>query len=163
MEIRKALPKDVTSIAKIYEEAKRFMREAGNPDQWVVGGPDENSAREDVANGLLYVVTDNDKVIATFMYLEGPDKTYEKIYDGAWLDDAPYHVIHRVALSCSAHGRGVGAYIFNYCFNLTPNLKIDTHRDNIPMQKSLTRAGFVRCGIIYLENGDERIAYQKNA
>jgi RimJ/RimL family protein N-acetyltransferase len=42
-----------------------------------------------------------------------------------------------------------------------PNLKIDTHRDNIPMQKVLKRNGFSECGIIYIENGDERIAFQK--
>ena len=39
--------------------------------------------------------------------------------------------------------------------------QIDTHKDNIPMQRVLLRNGFVYCGIIHLENGDERIAYQK--
>jgi hypothetical protein len=29
------------------------------------------------------------------------------------------------------------------------------------MQKSLAKNGFVRCGIIHLANGDERIAYQR--
>ncbi|HNZ83431.1 MAG TPA: GNAT family N-acetyltransferase, partial [Sedimentibacter sp.] len=48
-----------------------------------------------------------------------------------------------------------------WCFEKCRNLKIDTHRDNIPMQNLLNKNGFIRCGIIYLENGDERIAYQK--
>ena len=41
------------------------------------------------------------------------------------------------------------------------NLRIDTHEDNIPMRSFLLKHGFVECGIIYLENGEERIAYHK--
>ena len=40
------------------------------------------------------------------------------------------------------------------------NIRIDTHEDNIVMQTALSKLGFKRCGIIYLENGDPRIAYQ---
>ena len=52
-------------------------------------------------------------------------------------------------------------FCFNECFKMFPSLKIDTHKDNIPMQKVLLRNGFKFCGIIHLENGDERLAYQK--
>jgi hypothetical protein len=41
------------------------------------------------------------------------------------------------------------------------NIRIDTHRDNVPMLSLLDKSGFERCGIIYLKNGDERIAFQK--
>lgn len=41
------------------------------------------------------------------------------------------------------------------------NIRIDTHRNNIPMQKTLIKNGYRVCGTIYLENGDERIAFQK--
>ena len=40
------------------------------------------------------------------------------------------------------------------------NLRIDTHRDNHIMQHCIRKAGFQYCGIIYLANGDERLAYQ---
>ena len=33
MEIRKAVPKDLDIILKMYEEARRFMAENGNPNQ----------------------------------------------------------------------------------------------------------------------------------
>ena len=51
--------------------------------------------------------------------------------------------------------------IYSYCFDIVKSLRIDTHRQNIPMQNSLVKNGFRYCGIIYLESGDERIAYQK--
>ena len=37
---------------------------------------------------------------------------------------------------------------------------IDTHRDNQVMRERILRNGFQECGIIYLENGDPRIAYE---
>jgi RimJ/RimL family protein N-acetyltransferase len=42
-----------------------------------------------------------------------------------------------------------------------PNIRIDTHRDNAIMQHLLEKNGFVKCGIIYVEDGSPRIAYQK--
>jgi len=41
------------------------------------------------------------------------------------------------------------------------NIRIDTHRDNAIMQHNIEKHGFTYCGIIYLANGDERLAYQK--
>jgi RimJ/RimL family protein N-acetyltransferase len=51
--------------------------------------------------------------------------------------------------------------ILDYCFTVTDNIRIDTHRDNQIMQHCLAKAGFSYCGIIHLLNGDERLAYQK--
>ena len=41
------------------------------------------------------------------------------------------------------------------------NLKIDTHRDNVVMQNMLKKNGFQSCGIIHVQDGSERLAYQK--
>lgn len=39
-------------------------------------------------------------------------------------------------------------------------LRVDTHKDNVPMQKLIRRCGFVFCGIIHLSrSGDERVAF----
>jgi len=162
MIIRKTKETDVSAAERIYEDAKRFMREAGNHTQWSDGYPNRQTVIDDMKDGVGYVCEEDGKILAVFMYKEGNDPTYDKIYDGEWLDSAPYAVIHRIAVSQESHGKGVAAFCFNECFRKYPNLKMDTHRDNLPMQKALIRAGFEYCGIIYLENGDERLAYQKN-
>ena len=46
--------------------------------------------------------------------------------------------------------------------NNIKSIRIDTHKDNIPMQRALAKHGFIKCGIIHLANGDERIAFQKS-
>ncbi len=161
MKIRKTTLADVGAAEKIYNDARRFMRANGNPTQWASVYPNRESVLADIENGVGYVCEDEGEILAVFMFKIGQDKTYDVIYDGEWLNDEPYAVIHRIAVAENAHGRGVAAFCFAECFKRFPNLKIDTHRDNIPMQRALVKAGFERCGIIHLENGEERVAFQK--
>ena len=50
--------------------------------------------------------------------------------------------------------------VLRFAFTMTDNIRIDTHRDNQTMRRLLARYGFIECGIIYLANGDERLAFQ---
>lgn len=159
MLIRKTAEADLLQIAKIYENAKRFMRETGNPNQWNSDRPSLLSAREDMEKGVGYVVEEDGEILAVFMFTQDPDPTYAKIYGGKWLSDAPYGVIHRIAVA--KQGQGIIGKCIDECFARCQNLRIDTHRDNLPMQRALLKRGFEYCGIIYLANGDERLAYQK--
>jgi len=161
MEITKADLSDIKEILDIYSDARAFMRAAGNMEQWSGGYPSEDTVREDISLERLYVCRDNGSILCVFCYFEGIDPTYVNIYEGEWLNSLPYGVIHRIAAAANSHGRNIAGYCFEYCFSRCGNLKIDTHRDNIPMQKALAKNGFERCGIIYLANGDERIAFQK--
>ena len=159
MHIRKTVETDLVQIENIYENAKKFMRETGNPNQWNTQRPNAQSAREDMENGVGYVAEEDGQVLAVFMFSQEPDPTYAKIYGGKWLSDAPYGVIHRIAVA--KQGCGIIGQCIDYCFALCKNLRIDTHRDNLPMQRALLKRGFAYCGVIHLQNGDERLAYQK--
>ena len=160
MIIRPATVSDIDEAARIYDMAKAFMREVGNPDQWPGDYPNGYDIALGIEEGVSYVCEDGGEIIATFLFKTNAiDPTYRKIYDGQWLNDEPYSVIHRIAVKY--HGRGIVDFCFSECYRLCPNLKIDTHRDNIPMQRVLARAGFEYCGIIHLDDGSERLAYQK--
>lgn len=161
MEIRSAGVCDIDAIMKIYDDARSFMREAGNPDQWKDNYPALSLIQEDIKSGNLYVVREKDEILAVFYYRHGEDITYLKIYEGSWASDCEYGVIHRVAVAKTAHGKGIASFIFDYALERSKSIKIDTHKNNIPMQRALEKKGFKRCGIIYLLSGDERIAYQK--
>lgn len=161
MIIRLAELREKDEILSIYDSARVFMRESGNPNQWAGKYPDEDTVLRDIENEKLYVCKENEDILAVFYYNVGIDPTYLKIYDGEWLDDEPYGVIHRIAVSDKARGKGVAKVCFDFAYDKCGNVRIDTHRDNIPMQRALEKNGFTRCGIIYLANGDERIAYQR--
>ena len=96
----------------------------------------------------------------TATFIIGDDPTYQVI-DGAWLSDAPYAAIHRVA------GDGLTRGVFHECVEYAKarwaSLRIDTHRDNLPMQRHILREGFVYCGVIRTRDGTERLAYQWDA
>ena len=161
MEIVRAEKKHIPEIEEIYSAARRFMRDSGNMHQWVNGYPSRDIICEDIENGRLYLCVEGAEILCVFCYFFGDDPTYARIYEGAWKNAGKYGVIHRIAVSERAHGKGVTAFCFDWCFDRCKSLKIDTHRDNIPMQKALRKNGFEYCGIIYLASGDERLAYQR--
>lgn len=161
MEIRKALPADLDHILRIYAAARQFMRETGNPTQWGDHYPPRDMIEQDIAAGRSYVCAEEGVPCAAFAFIPGIDPTYLKIYEGAWLNDAPYAAVHRVA-SDGTH-RGMIARVMDFCLSSGLDIRIDTHRDNKVMQHQLLKNGFTYCGIIYLEDGDERLAYQHAA
>ena len=73
-------------------------------------------------------------------------------------DTLPYHVIHRIGSYPDSHG--IFRSIMDWCVSKDRNLRIDTHRDNSIMRHNILKYGFHYCGIIFLESGDERLAYQ---
>ena len=156
--IQKANVSQLPRIMEIYGQARTFMAQTGNPDQWGTNYPPEEMIRQDIENGKSYVEIENDSIRAVFYFAVEEDPTYGYI-DGTWLNDRPYGVIHRIAVG--ENGKGVAAQCFQFAYAQCDNLRIDTYEKNIPMQRCLAKNGFARCGIIYLEDGDPRIAYQK--
>ena len=158
LEIRHATAQDLPAIEALYAAARAYMKENGNPNQWGDRYPDEATVADDLARERLYLCTEKGEILGVFCYFFGSDPTYATITEGSWPNDRPYGVIHRIATA--AHQRGVASFCFAHCLSLCGNLRIDTHRDNLPMQRALAKNGFVYCGIIHLENGDPRLAYQ---
>ena len=151
-------------MMEIYACARTFMAEHGNPNQWgPTNWPPEELIRRDVREGRSYVcLNDGKKVIGTFFFVQGRDiePTYRDITDGAWLDGSPYGVVHRIAGDGSE--KGIGTFCIRWAFEQCGHLRMDTHGDNIVMQRLLEKLGFVRCGTVYVEEDDfPRLAYEK--
>ena len=158
--IRGARPIDMAEIMQVMEAAKKIMRSSGNMHQWGEGYPSEKVISADMEKDSGFVIEEEDRLIAYFAFLPSPEPTYSKIYGGEWLDDKQsYHVIHRIASYPDKHH--IFSDIMDFCFSHDRNIRIDTHRDNSIMQHNIEKHGFTYCGVIYLANGDERLAYQK--
>ena len=150
---------EIDIIMQIYDNARKFMRKNGNKNQWINGYPSRELILKDIEQKRFYGVYDNNELVGVFMMLVGNDPTYDKIYNGSWLNDEKYVVIHRIATI--AHGKGVAKACYDFALSKCNNLRIDTSEENAIMQRSLNKNGFKYCGIIYLENGASRLAYQK--
>lgn len=157
MHIRKAQPGDIPEIMRIYDAARQFMRRSGNLNQWINGYPSEALVREDIEQGVSYVCCEEDELYCVFAFILGDDPTYDHIEDGEWPDSDPYGTIHRIG----SDGRKSGLFPFclEFCKDIIPKVRIDTHADNAPMHHILKKHGFTRCGIIYVSDGSRRVAY----
>ncbi len=157
--IRKATGKDIQEILLVMDAARAIMRSSGNRNQWTDGYPSSEIILRDISDDGAYVVIDNGEIRGYFALLPSPEPTYLQIDEGEWMEDSlPYHVIHRIASYPDTHG--VFSTVIDFCRDIDTNIRIDTHRDNTIMQHNLTKHGFTYCGIIHLQNGDERLAYQ---
>jgi len=159
MEITLASKEDLPKILEIYAYAREQMRKNGNPNQWGNNRPPLPAIIEDIEKSRMYLITSDGFICGVFVFYIGDDPTYQVIKDGGWLNDLPYGVIHKVASNDRANG--ILAAALSFAEPQINNLKMDTHRDNVIMQRLLERNGFVRCGIIYTDDGTERIAYQR--
>lgn len=160
IQIRRGRESDLDGIMDCYAAARRYMRESGNHSQWVNGYPSRELVERDMASGVNYVGVDDDGAIAmVFAFIIGDDPTYEVIEDGAWLNSLPYGTIHRLASSGRHHG--ILRTCLDFCAGMTDNIRLDTHADNITMQRAAEQLGFEKCGVIYCDDGTPRTAYQR--
>lgn len=155
-QVRNAEISDLPAVMTIYARARSFMIRHNNPDQWGTVYPAEELLRRDISENKLYVLTKAGSIHGVFYFAIEPDRTYAHIEQGTWHWDMPYGVIHRIA------GDGSGGILkaaVAFARSRISYLRIDTHEDNYVMQKALEKQGFRRCGIIYIEDGTSRIAY----
>lgn len=158
--IQKSTLADLPTILSLRDQAREIMRSYGNVYQWPAGYPRDDMFRKDIElGGSRVMLNEAGEIVGTFALLPSPEVTYNVIYEGQWLDDEPYHVIHRIASTPNSHG--ILDALLDYCESKVGNIRIDTHEANIIMRKGLEKHGYQYCGIIHLLNGDERLAFQK--
>ncbi len=149
---------ELNEIVDVYREAKKFMVDNGNNNQWINGYPSLELLKEDINNHQLFVLRNEKEVCGVFAFIIGEDPTY-KVIDGAWMDDSLYGTIHRAGGKTKY--KNILKNIVAFCETKINHLRIDTHEDNKIMQHVILKNGFNRCGIIYISDGSPRIAYEK--
>lgn len=167
--IRRSTVDDIPVMMSLYAAAKRTMRADGNMEQWNGPYPAESNARSDIERGISYIIENDGRPVGTFAFIPDVEPTYAEIFEGSWIDDvSPYATIHRLAGTPECHG--IAYACFEWCMarcregcpdGEKRTLRIDTHKDNHIMQHVIARFGFIYCGIIYLADGNPRLAYQK--
>lgn len=159
MEIRKTELEELDKVMEVYAHARKFMEEHNNPNQWRNNKPSREQIEKDILAGKHYLCVEDGQIAAVFYFAKETDPTYNKIYNGAWLNDKDYAVVHRIA--SSGRVKGAGSFCMKWASSQYYNLKIDTHEDNYVMQNMLKKCGFTQCGTIYLEDGEPRLGFQK--
>lgn len=154
---------DIPEIMHIVTQAQEYFKNK-DIDQWQNGYPNEETFIHDIEKNHSYVFLSEDRVIATAMISFDGESTYDQI-EGTWLNDEPFAVVHRIAVDSEFKGQNIAGQILDIAQILCRksgivNIRVDTHRENLSMQRALEKWGFCYCGIIYLKDGAERLAYQ---
>lgn len=165
MVFRKANALDIEVIIKIIKQAQDYFKENG-VNQWQNNYPNIETIKQDIKNGYGYVLEDNEEIIGTVAVSFDGEKTYDVIYDGEWLSNSEYAVIHRMAVTNSHKGEGFSSVIMKYIEEIcldrnVHSIKIDTHNENISMQRVIKKNNFKYCGIIYVDDKSKRLAFEK--
>lgn len=161
--LERAKPEDFDVCMRILREGREFQREQGFI-QWDNDYPTNELIAGDIQAQKGYVLK-ADREIAGYMYI---DFDGEPAYDhikGAWRSEEPYMVVHRMAYDKKFRGQGLTVVVFSMIDKMCTeqgfhSIRVDTHPDNKRMQHVFEKNGFVRCGLIYFQDGD-KVAYDK--
>lgn len=165
-ELIQAQQSDCAELNAILRDAQQFQSQS-QVSQWEPGFPSLLHTRTDIESGNVYkLVDDAGKTVCVYSLVFGDDPTYEQIWDGQWLYEGEYMTIHRFAIAPQFRGQGLSADCLRAAGQLAVergvhNLRIDTHRDNVPMQRAILKAGYAYAGVIEVADGTERLAYEK--
>ena len=166
MIFRKTTVEDISSVLEIICQAQEYLKQK-NINQWQNGYPNRDSIMVDIQKEYSYVMEENGVVIGTMAVVLDGEPTYEHIYEGNWKTDGTVYVtLHRVAVHNAWKGQSIAGTMIEEVVAICQNyniksIRIDTHRENCAMQSMMKKNGFDYCGIIYLEDGAERLAYER--
>ena len=167
MNIELVILDDLNKLMDIYDLARVRMVNEGNLTQWDNREVFKTEIIEYINKKILYKVIENDEIVGYFAYISDIEHAYDVI-DGKWLNQDKYITIHKIA--SKYNNKGIGGFIIKYVIDRCKNegiynIKIDTHKNNLSMNKFLTNKGIINCGVISLtlDFNDEyslRNAYQ---
>ncbi len=165
MLIEKSTYDQIDQILTIIESAKTFFKSKGI-DQWQDGYPNRAVIAEDIDKGYSYILKNPDNIIIGTASISFDGEPSYNYIEGAWKYEGNYTVLHRLAIDPREKGRGLAVSFLEFAHQLSLEnqiylMRVDTHRENLAMQRVLEKLGYSYSGIIYLESGDERLAYEK--
>ena len=156
-QLKQANINDIDNVMMVINSAKKYLKNQGL-QQWNLddGYPSKETLKNDILNKTCYILINNDDVIGTMSILLTPDENYEEIYDGKWLTNNKYASIHRIAVREDFHNQSIGKVMLELAeeiviYNNIKSIRIDTHKNNIPMQKTLIKSSYTKCGFIILK------------
>lgn len=140
---RPTLPDDLERICTIIRQAQAQMRLRGSR-QWQNGYPAAAHITDDIDRGYGHVLcTHTGLVVAYGAVVFDGEPAYAEI-DGTWLDQAPYVVLHRLAVAQEVKGQGIATEFMRRTMTLarergTGSFRIDTNFDNRCMLRLLAK------------------------
>ena len=155
--IREAKLEDLQILPKLAKTVREDMVLQGL-NQWVDGYPGYSNFYNDYHSKGLFVFVENNEIVGSISILPENDIAYKEV---TW-EKHKSLVVHRIMVNPLLQGKGIGKELLNYSINKGrftgyESIKIDTHPDNVKMQKMLKLMGFAYRGYLSSIN---RLAFE---
>lgn len=161
--IRKATLNDLDAMYEIRCQAAKRMKKMGI-DQWQDQAPEKSRFKEDIEYHRAFVYEENELILATATFQIEPERTYEHLVDIS----IPACTCHRIAVSDQGLRRGIASSLLTYMESYATSkrikrLYVDTHHDNLPMQRMLQNKDYAYIGdiIIPFLRSNKRMLFMK--
>ncbi len=161
--LRLVKPKETEIAMDIINMAKALLKSQGI-DQWQSGYPDYARIEQDVNQATAYFIEEDGDIMGYLCADFGGEPAYEHL-KGDWATTEPYVVLHRLAFTDKARGKGLATTAFKLVEELSKSkgvmsFRVDTDEANKTMQHILKKNGFTYRGVIWFDNS-EKIAFDK--
>ncbi len=166
MKFRVATLDDYDRILFIITTARAFLKDNAIP-QWQGPYPNEDDITQDIQCGYNYVLDDDGEVVGTVALVLGEEPTYHVIQEGEWLtQDSPYLTIHRLAVDERFRSKGLAHLLIKGSEEIARrkqavSIRVDTHYQNEAMTSLLLKHDYIYCGVVIMDDGTLRRAYEK--
>lgn len=155
--IKLASKVDLAIVANLASVVRTDMLNSGL-NQWLGNYPAYENFYEDFLKEGLYVYFADKTIIGSISILPENDEAYKEVI---WESDNAL-VVHRILVNPNYQGQGIGKELINFSIQKGLSegysaIKIDTHPDNLKMQKMLKTLGFIYRGYLASIN---RLAYE---
>lgn len=163
IDLRLAKIDELNLIMDIIKMAKVHLKEQGI-DQWQSEYPSFSDIEKDINTDKGYVVYKNNEIYGYLCIDFDGEEAYNEI-DGEWNTDEDYVVVHRLAFSSNARGKGISHRVFSLTEDIcrkkgVKSFRVDTNKRNKKMQHILEKNGFKYTGEVkYISYS--RMAYDK--
>jgi len=110
LKFQKAVKADLNSIMNIVRQAQSYFKDH-EINQWQDNYPNLETIINDIKINTVYVLLKENIVVGIATVIFGLEKNYEYIYNGEWVNNAEYVVIHRMAIDPNYKGIGLSSII----------------------------------------------------
>lgn len=161
--IRKCTEQDVVEAGAFYDRTVAWLDAHVNYPKWIYGVyPSEQSVRANVKDDCQYICLEDGEILGAFALNADPQGKYGK---ASWKKDIPegdYMILHTLAVSPEAQGKGCGSEVIRFCVSQAKKegykaLRLDIVPENLPARKFYEKNGFTCAGNADLERGIEDI------
>ncbi|MDR1793975.1 MAG: GNAT family N-acetyltransferase [Erysipelotrichaceae bacterium] len=164
MKVEPGTKEDLPAILELVQSARAELKQLSIP-QWQDSYPGKEDFLKDIDEGSLYVLKKAGEVIGVAALVIGVEEAYEHPLKGGFTVSKPYATIHRITVKNQQRHNGSAVYFGEKLIEIAKEkdakgICVDTHADNVRMQKYVRKLGFVKVAVVMVTDGGLRDGFE---